>query len=72
MRTEAAKAGFYARPFGGEEERYPRLQLLTIEELLEGKGIAYPAVRADLTFKKAPKVGEERTKVLPTRLPFDE
>lgn len=72
MRTEAAKAGFYARPFGGKEERYPRLQLLTIEELLEGMGIAYPAVRADLTFKKAPKAGEERTKVLPTRLPFDE
>lgn len=72
MRTEAAKAGFYARPFGGKEERYPRLQLLTIEELLKGKGIAYPAVRADLTFKKAPKAEEEVTQVLPGRLPFDE
>jgi DNA modification methylase len=73
MRTEAAKAGFYVRPTGGkEEERYPRLQLLTIEELLKGKGIAYPAVRADLTFKKAPNVEEEVTRVLPGRLPFDE
>jgi site-specific DNA-methyltransferase (adenine-specific) len=72
MRTEAAKSGFYARPFGGKEERYPRLQLLTIEELLKGKGIAYPAVRADLTFKKAPKVEEESTRNLPGRLPFDE
>lgn len=71
MRTEAAKAGFYDRPFGGKDERYPRLQLLTIEELLKGKGIAYPAVRADLTFKKAPKV-EEAPRVLPARLPFDE
>jgi DNA modification methylase len=72
MRTEAAKAGFYERPFGGKEERYPRLQLLTIEELLKGKGIAYPAVRADLTFKKAPKVEEEGMRNLPGRLPFDE
>ncbi|MDE3042625.1 MAG: restriction endonuclease [Nitrospirota bacterium] len=73
MRTEAAKAGFYERPFGQredqKEERYPRLQLLTIEELLKGKGIAYPAFRADLTFKKAPKVEE---KTLSGRLPFGE
>ena len=71
MRTEAAKAGFYDRPLGGKEERYPRLQLLTIKELLKGKGIAYPSVRVDITFKKAPKV-EEPTRVLPGRLPFDE
>ena len=44
---------------------------MTVEELLNGKGIAYPAVRADLTFKKAPKV-EEAPRVLPARLPFDE
>jgi DNA modification methylase len=74
MRTEAAKAGFYERPFGQKEEqkeeRYPRLQLLTIEELLKGKGVAYPAFRADLTFKKAPKIEEEKT--LSGRLPFGE
>ena len=57
---------------GGKEERYPRLQLLTIEELLKGKSNAYPAVSADLTFKKAPKVEEEGTQNLPGRLPFDE
>jgi hypothetical protein len=45
---------------------------LTIEELLKGKDIAYPVVRADLTFKKAPKVEEEVTRNLPGRLPFDE
>lgn len=69
MRTEVAKAGFYERPSGGKDERYPRLQLLTIEELLKGKGIAYPAFRANVTFKKAPKAEEERTEA---RLPFDE
>lgn len=73
MRAEAAKAGFYVRPTGGkEEERYPKLQLLTIDDLLNGKGIAYPAVRADLTFKKAPKAKEEEPQVRPARLPFDD
>ena len=73
MRTEAAKAGFYERPSGGEkDERYPRLQLLTIEDLLKGKGIAYPAFRANVTFKRAPKVEEKDTRPLPTPLPFDD
>jgi hypothetical protein len=68
MKTEAAKAGFYERPFGGKEEHYPRLQILTVEELLDGKTVAYPHVRADLTFKKAPKAEEAAT--VSTRLPF--
>jgi DNA modification methylase len=70
MRTEAAKAGFYERPFGGKDEHYPRLQILTIAELLEGKTVAYPHVRADLTFRKAPKVEEESA--ISVRLPFEE
>jgi len=63
MRTEAAGAGFYMSPAA---RRYPRLQVLTIEELLDGKGIDYPpeALRTDMTFKKAPaalpKVAEPR------------
>lgn len=69
MRTEAAKAGFYERPFG--DEKYPRLQVLTVEELLNGKTVAYPHVRADLTFKKAPKA-EEKEKTVSGRLPFGE
>ena len=72
MRTEAAKAGFYERPSGGKDERYPRLQLLTIEELLKGGSIACPAFRANVTFKKAPKVDEEDTRPPPARLPFDD
>jgi hypothetical protein len=70
MKAEAAKAGFYERPFGEKDERYPRLQILTVEELLKGKTVAYPHVRADLTFKKAPKVEEEGAISVP--LPFTE
>jgi hypothetical protein len=53
MRTEAASADFYVSPFG----KHPRLQILTISDLLSGKGIDYPsaAQRIDKTFKKAAK-----------------
>ena len=40
LRREAASAGFYSSPYGG---KYPRIQLLTAEELLKGKGLLYPA-----------------------------
>jgi hypothetical protein len=53
MRTEAASAGFYDSGWG---TRHPRLQLLTIEELLDGKNIDMPASRGNVTFKKAEKV----------------
>jgi DNA modification methylase len=53
MRKEAASAGFYEAPTGS---RHPRLQLLTVAELLGGKGIDYPSQvrRIDKTFKRAP------------------
>jgi hypothetical protein len=38
MRSDAASAGFYESPRG----RHPRLQILTVEDLLAGKGIDYP------------------------------
>jgi len=50
MKTEAAAAGFYKSPWGS----HPRLQILTIAELLEGKGIDYPHP-SNVTFKKAPR-----------------
>lgn len=53
MRTEAATAGFYSSPWG---TKHPRIQIRTIKELLEGKGIDYPPSKANVTFKKAPKV----------------
>jgi DNA modification methylase len=52
MLKEAAEAGFYKPP--GLEDRYPRIQILTIEELLAGKAVAYPRL-LEVTFKKAPK-----------------
>jgi len=55
MLTEAAATGFYeSKEFPG---RYPRLQILTIAELLEGKKLEYPAHRVE-TFAKA----ERKTK----------
>ncbi|MBA2684141.1 MAG: restriction endonuclease [Gemmatimonadaceae bacterium] len=52
MRTEAASAGLYDSPWG----RHPRMQLLTVGELLEGKGIDYPRTAGtNQTFKQAPK-----------------
>src|ERR1700693_5407735 len=50
MRTEAASAGFYKSPWGN----HPRLQILTIAELLEGAGINYPHP-SNVTFRRAPK-----------------
>jgi hypothetical protein len=53
MRVEAAAAGFYTT---GWNESYPRLQLLTIADLLKDKGVVYPAWSANSTYKSAPRV----------------
>ncbi len=54
MRKEAASAGFYRSPWTRKD--HPRLQLLTIEEALAGKGIDMPPARVtSVTFKRAPK-----------------
>jgi DNA modification methylase len=54
MRKEAASAGFYESPGWGT--KHPRLQISTVEELLEGKQISYPAPKStSRTYKKAPK-----------------
>ncbi|MGH9743306.1 MAG: DNA methyltransferase [Candidatus Acidiferrum sp.] len=50
MRAETASAGFYKSPWGN----HPRLQILTIAELLDGKRIDYPPT-INVTHKKAPK-----------------
>ena len=55
MREEAASAGLYEGAWG---QKYPRLQLLTVDDLLTGKRIEMPDVHlgADITHKKAPEV----------------
>jgi len=66
MRKEAAAAGFYASPMGG---RHQKIQILTIEQLLNGGGIDYPSrfQRVDRTYKKAPRV-ESTPKVAEPKL----
>lgn len=52
MHTEAVTAGFYESIFWGK--KYPKIQLLTIAELLAGKKIDMPPIRqVGATFKKA-------------------
>ncbi|MEW5988236.1 MAG: DNA methyltransferase [Chloroflexota bacterium] len=54
MQTEAVAAGYYETPWG---KSYPRLQILTIQELLSGKQIAMPSTQ--MTFKQAQRVKDE-------------
>jgi len=57
MIKEAAAADFYQSPWG----KHPRLQILTIADLLDGKHIDMPPVRqVNITFKKATKVKGEQ------------
>jgi DNA modification methylase len=59
MEAEAASAGFYAHKMNGQQ--YPRLQLRTVKELMDGKGIERPSnvAAVDETFKKAPKAKDK-------------
>jgi DNA modification methylase len=67
MKNEAASAGFYDSPWG---TKHPRLQLLTIEELLAGRKIDMPPTRDERTFAKALKFRAAPKRQSP--LPFDE
>jgi len=49
MNTEAISAGFYSSP--GWNREYPKIQILTIEALLNGEQVQMPPVKA--TFKEA-------------------
>ena len=52
MQTEAASAGFYASPWG----QHPRVQILTVGDLLDGKKLDAPPPRqTSRTYKRAPK-----------------
>jgi site-specific DNA-methyltransferase (adenine-specific) len=52
MLKEAAEAGFYKSTDG---TTYPKLQILTIQQILDGRQPEYPLHRRDATFKKAPR-----------------
>jgi hypothetical protein len=64
MRTEAAAAGFVDTAWG----RYPRLQIWTIAELMDGHKIDAPAP-LDVTYKQAPRdLGRVAEKQVPFAL----
>jgi DNA modification methylase len=60
MRAEAASHGFYQSAWGS----HPKIQLITVEELLEGKAVDMPNTAGiNKTFKTAPKAsGPKPTK----------
>jgi hypothetical protein len=55
MEVEAANAGFYTHKLTGQQ--FPKLQLRTVKDLMDGRGIERPSTVAatDETFKKAPE-----------------
>ena len=59
MREWAANTGSYVSLFNGQ--KYPRLQLRTVEQLMAGVAIERPSsnVAVDETFKKAPKAAAQ-------------
>jgi len=56
MKTESVSAGHYFSP--GWNKNYPKIQILTVEELLKGGEILMPPVRA--TFKEAKKEAKRK------------
>jgi len=64
MQTEAVSAGFYHSP--GWDKDYPKIQILTIEELLHGKTVDMPPqTQTNVTFAKAQKVSQKEGEQLP-------
>lgn len=52
MRAEAASAGFYESPWG----RFPRIQMLTVGQLMGGKTVKYPHLTGgNVTHRQAPR-----------------
>jgi len=57
MRIEAVKEGFYI-PEHFPQEKSPKIQILTIEDILRGSSIQYPK-QADATFRQAERKYKE-------------
>lgn len=75
MRAEAAGAGFYRSGSEGVGSwgQHPRIQILTVDELLDGRRIDMPPLSGNLTFRRAPKAEHRRptTEPLFRNLPPD-
>ena len=59
IRTEAASAGFYASPWG----QHPRVQILTVGELLAGKKLDAPPRQTSRTYVSQTVVCDTRARV---------
>jgi site-specific DNA-methyltransferase (adenine-specific) len=56
MKAEAAGAGFYEpEHWEGQDHRFPKLQILTIEAILQGHRPDLPSFAPSTTFKQAPR-----------------
>lgn len=62
MRKEAASSGFYESP--GWHTKHPRLQILTVADLLGGAAIDYPSRFGNVTFKAAPRAKQDQGQTL--------
>ncbi len=65
MRKEAADAGFYENKSNVGSSQHPRLQLLTIEDLLSGKRLDLPLQQDLRSFKQARKQRVKRQRISP-------
>ncbi len=54
MTKEAAETGFYKDESAYDTGIYPRIQILTVEQLLSGAQVQYPQL-LEATFKRVPK-----------------
>jgi hypothetical protein len=61
MRLEAAATGLYTT---GWNESYPRLQLLTVAELMNGKRVEYPGWSTNAMYQSAPMVQTRRDQAM--------
>jgi site-specific DNA-methyltransferase (adenine-specific) len=59
MRTEAASGGFYVSPLGS---KHPKLQIITIEELMDGRQIDFPKSAPNITYRRAKRYKGEAAK----------
>ena len=63
MKVAAVDAGFYHSPIWNKD--YPKIQILTIEDLIKDKTVDMPPqTQTNVTFAKAPKVTEKEGKQL--------
>jgi len=64
MKVEAVDAGFYHSPVYDKD--YPKIQILTIDELLHGQTVDMPPqTQTSVTFARAPKIKKKEGKQLP-------